>query len=45
MLSRPVAALSARVELVWKYLMPAPLLKLLIAVVLPAILVVFVVTC
>ena len=43
--SIPVAEESASVELVWKYLMPPPLLRVLIAVVLPAILVVFVVTC
>ena len=43
--STPVAEESASVELVWKYLMPPPLLRVLIAVVLPAILVVLVVTC
>ena len=43
--STPVAEESASVELVWKYLMPPPLLRVLIAVVLLAILVVLVVTC
>ena len=43
--SEPVADESASVELVWKYLIPPPLLRVLIAVVLLAILVVLAVTC